>query len=32
MITNKLQLNSPDDVGSGMPRPPQVKSAFAAVS
>jgi gluconate 2-dehydrogenase gamma chain len=28
MITNKLQLSSPDDVGSGMPRPPRVRSGI----
>src|ERR1700757_4029421 len=28
MITNKLQHNSPDGVGSGMPRPPQVRSGI----
>ena len=28
MITNILQLNSPDDVGSGMPRPRQVQTGI----
>jgi gluconate 2-dehydrogenase gamma chain len=28
MITNKLQLSSPDDVGSGMPHPPRVRSGI----
>ena len=32
MITNILQLNSPDDVGSGMPLLGKSRRAFAAVS